>query len=61
MWQGNVNIVAHSLGSVLCYDILSHQPSLYRFLSSVNKQMAAPDTPEAPAVEGESTSAGGKF
>eukprot|EP00873_Tetraselmis_striata_P042671 jgi/Tetstr1/462935/TSEL_007883.t1 len=57
-FQGNVNIVAHSLGSVLCYDILSHQPSLYRFLSSVNKQMAAPDTPEAPAVEGESTSAG---
>lgn len=29
MLQGEVSILAHSLGSVLCYDILSCQPHLY--------------------------------
>lgn len=30
--QGEVSILAHSLGSVLCYDILCNQPHLHKSL-----------------------------
>ncbi len=32
MLQGEVSVLAHSLGSVLCYDILCNQPHLYAAL-----------------------------
>ncbi|CAG9461893.1 unnamed protein product [Pedinophyceae sp. YPF-701] len=40
-FDGSVHIVAHSLGSVVCFDILSNQPRLYsRILRDLEQQVA---------------------
>jgi hypothetical protein len=47
--QGKVSIAAHSLGSVLCYDVLCHQPDMYRRLAK-ETSLAALDSRALPAA-----------
>lgn len=53
MLQGEVSILAHSLGSVLCYDTLCNQPHLFEALQEKQQQQqlkpAAVGTAESPA------------
>ena len=39
MLQGEVSILAHSLGSVLCYDTLCNQPHLFAALQEKQRQL----------------------
>jgi len=48
--QGEVSILAHSLGSVLCYDILCNQPHLYaRLLEKRRQEDPSPERVTSPA------------
>ena len=52
MLQGEVSILAHSLGSVLCYDTLCNQPHLFEALQEKQQQQlkpAAVGAAESPA------------
>ena len=44
--QGQVSIMAHSLGSVLCYDILCNQPGLFAALQRPPPSVIPPQEPQ---------------
>ena len=47
--QGKVSILAHSLGSVLCYEILCNQPHLFNHLEVNMHSTPAPTDPSRPS------------
>ena len=47
--QGEISILAHSLGSVLCYDVLCNQPHLFASLMESHKNVQT-SKPEAVAL-----------
>ncbi|KAL3144354.1 hypothetical protein ABBQ32_004110 [Trebouxia sp. C0010 RCD-2024] len=48
-FQGKVSVLAHSLGSVLCYEILCNQPHLFDHLEFNVHRAAAPTDPSRPS------------
>lgn len=43
--QGEISILAHSLGSVLCYDVLSNQPHLHaNLMQNIGRAKAEDET-----------------
>ena len=50
--QGKVSLLAHSLGSVLCYEILCNQPHLFDHLEfNIHSTDSPTDTSQLPAAQ----------